>query len=66
MVRQLHIPEAGELVHEEGVLFDDSVENILGEKTHRHSQNSRAGSISDAGSRGPVSSVQGLLLSLLL
>lgn len=32
MVRQLHIPEAGELVHEEGVLFDDGVENILGIK----------------------------------
>ena len=30
MVRQLHVPEAGELVHEKGVLFDDGVENILG------------------------------------
>lgn len=36
MVRQLHVPEAGELIHEEGVLFNDSVENILGDKSQRH------------------------------
>lgn len=32
VVRQLHVPEAGELIHEEGVLFDDGVENILGKE----------------------------------
>lgn len=36
MVRQLHVPEAGELIHEEGVLFNDSVENILEDKSQRH------------------------------
>lgn len=32
VVRQLHVPEAGELIHEEGVLFDNGVENVLGIK----------------------------------
>lgn len=38
VVRQLHIPETGELIHEEGVLFDDGVENILGEKSQTQSK----------------------------
>lgn len=57
MVRQLHVPEAGELIHEEGVLFDDGVENILGDKSQRHSQNGQVRSADDAGSLGAVSPV---------
>lgn len=29
VIRQLDVPEAGQLVHQEGVLFDHSVEDIL-------------------------------------
>ena len=52
MVRQLHVPEAGQLIHEEGVLFDDSVENVLGDKKQSTSQ---TGSACDAGSQGMTS-----------
>lgn len=58
MVRQLHVPEAGELIHEEGVLFDDGIENILGDKSQRHSQNGQVSSADDAGSLGAVSPMQ--------
>lgn len=50
MVRQLHIPEAGQLIHEEGVLFDDGVENVLGDKSQRQLSYSQMGSACDAGS----------------
>lgn len=65
MVRQLHIPEAGQLIHEEGVLFDDGVENVLGDKRQRQLSNSQMGSACDAGSRGMTSPMQSLT-SLLL
>lgn len=52
VVRQLHVPEAGELIHEEGVLLDDGVENVLGEKSQRHSQKGQVGCAADAGAVG--------------
>ena len=55
MVRQLHVPEAGQLIHEEGVLFDDSIENVLGDKSQRPQSTSQMGSACDAGSRGMTS-----------
>lgn len=34
VVRQLHVPEAGQLVDQEGVLFDHRIEDVL--RTHTH------------------------------
>lgn len=66
MVRQLHIPEAGELVHKEGVLFDDGIENILGDESQRHSQDNRMVQLSNLAVKALHPPVIGLLLNRLL
>jgi hypothetical protein len=37
VVRQLHVPKAGELIHKEGILFDDSIEDILEDENQTQS-----------------------------